>query len=177
MAVLDVRVLELVETLVRSRLDWLAFELISAIEAGRPVDEPEEALEAARRSIRSGDQPKARSEPQATLALPEPIPADEQVDFAAEYVEERLDAALVQLQASIETLDAIVEGTTGNPKLREAAALDARTARVTTVAVVLEIEGDRRSGLEGVANARRTFPVLRAALADWAARSRDGLAT
>lgn len=166
MAVLDAKVLELVETLVKSRLDWLAFELISAIEAGRPPDEPEEALEAARRSIRSGNQPKARGEPQATVAIAEPIPAAEQVDFAAAYVEERLDAALAQLQASIETLAAIVDGTTEDPKMRQAVAT-----------AVLDVEGDRRSGLEGVANARQVFPNLRAALAEWAARSRDGLTT
>jgi hypothetical protein len=92
-------------------------------------------------------------------------------------VDERLDSALAQLQASIETLDAIVDGTTEDPNRREAVAPDVRPGRGTTVAVVLEVEGDRRSSWEGVATARQTFPALRAALAEWAAQSRDGLAT
>lgn len=112
MAVLDSRVLELIETLVAARLDWLAFELVEGIRLGRSPEESEEALAAARQSIRSNAQPKARGEPQVLLAEPQPIPAGEQVKWAAAYVEERLEAALEQLQASIDTLDFIVETTT-----------------------------------------------------------------
>lgn len=111
MAILNSRVLELIETLVAARLDWLAFELIEGIRLGRTAEEFEEALAAARQSIRNDAQPKARGEPQVLLAKPEPIPAGEQVEWAAAYVEERLETALEQLQASIDALDLIVEST------------------------------------------------------------------
>ena len=68
MAILDPRLLKLIETLMASRLDWLVIELIAGIQAGRPVEEPEKALAAARQDIRTNVQPKARGEPRVALS-------------------------------------------------------------------------------------------------------------
>ncbi len=177
MAILDSRVLELIETLVAARLDWLAFELIEGIRFGRSPEEPEEALAAARQSIRSNAQPKARGEPQGLLMEPRPIPAGEQVDWAAAYIEERLEAALEQMQASIDTLDFIVEMTTEpNDPQELAAGTSAKTEQGMTL-VLLDIEGDRKSSREDIAGARDDIPALRAALAEWATRARGQATT
>lgn len=177
MAILDTRLLDLIETLVVARLDWLAFELIEGIQAGRPAEEPEEALAAARQSIRSNMQPKARGEPHATLKEPQSIPADEQIEWAAVYVEERLDEALAQLQASIDALDFIVAGTTEHPETCEALAQDIGAAGESTVSVLLNVDGEHKSGREDVADARDSFPVLRAALAEWTSQARGQIRT
>lgn len=167
MAILDSRVLDLIETLMVARLDWLAFELIEGVRLGRSPEESEEALAAARQSIRSNAQPKARSEPQALPAKPQPIPTGEQVEWAATYVEERLEAALEQLQASIDTLDFIVETTIEPNDTKDLAAeASAKTERGTTL-VLLDIEGDRKSSREDVAGARDEIPALRTGLAEW----------
>lgn len=177
MAVLDPRLLQLIETLVAARLDWLGFELIEGVRAGRPPEETEEALAEARQSIRGNAQPKARGEPQATVVEAKPIPPDEQIEWAAAYVEERLGAALEQLQASIDTLDFIVEGTTEQADKAGVAAQSTDVAEPTAVAVLLDLEGDRKSGRDDVAGARASFPTLRTALTEWTARSRGQATT
>jgi hypothetical protein len=171
-AILDSRVLELIETLVAARLDWLAFELVDGIRLGRSPEEPEEALAAARQSIRSNAQPKARGEPQVLLAEPQPIPAGEQVEWAAAYVEERLEAALEQLQASIDTLDFIVETTTEPEDAQDLAKGASAKTEQGTAFVLLDVEGDRKSSREDIAGARDEIPALRAALAEWTTRAR-----
>lgn len=171
MAILDSRVLELIETLVAARLDWLAFELIEGIRLGRTAEESEEALAAARQSIRSDAQPKARGKPQMLLAEPEPIPADKQVEWAAAYVEERLETALEQLLVAIDALDFIAQSTTEPVEPQDLArAVSAKTEQGMAL-VLLDLEGDRKSSREDVAGARDDFPALRAALAEWTARA------
>ncbi len=172
MAILDARVLELIETLVAARLDWLAFELIEGIRLGRPAEESEEALAAARQSIRSDAQPKARGEPHVFLAEPEPIPAGEQVEWAAAYVEERLETALEQLHTSIDALDFIVESTNEPEDSQDLAQAASAKTEQGTALVLLDVEGDRKSRREDIAGARDAFPALRAALAEWATRAR-----
>lgn len=172
MAILDSRVLELIETLVTARLDWLAFELIEGIRLGRTAEESEEALAAARQSIRSDTQPKARGEPKVLLAEPEPIPAGEQVEWAAAYVEERLKTALEQLQASIDALDFIVESTNEPEDPQDLAQAASFKTEQATALVLLDVEGDRKSSREDVAGARDEFPALRTALAEWTTRTR-----
>lgn len=177
MAILDPRLLELIETLVAARLDWLAFELIEGVQAGRPPEESEEALAAARESIRSNAQPKARGEPQAIGLEARPIPPHEQVKWAAAYVEERLGEALEQLQASIDTLDFVVEGTAERPDKAGAVAQPTDASEPRAVVVLLDLEGGRESGRDDVAGARASFPTLRTALAEWTALSRGQATT
>ncbi|MEO8455559.1 MAG: hypothetical protein ABI454_10390 [Sphingomicrobium sp.] len=176
MAILDPRLLELIETLVAARLDWLAFELIEGIRSGRPPEESEEALSVARKSIRSNSQPKARGEPQVMLAEPQPIPLDEQVGWAAAYVEKRIEAALEQLQASIDALDSIVESTTEQQDPQDLPAKAGKTEQRRTL-VLLHVEGDRKISRDDAAGARDDAPVLRAALAEWVMRARGQATT
>jgi membrane protein involved in colicin uptake len=110
MAVIDLRVLDLIGTLTAARLDWLAFELIEGIQAGRRVEASEEMLTSTRRAIADKNQPKARAEPHAVADKLEPIAGDDQIEWAASYVAERLDAALAQLDASVQALDMILSG-------------------------------------------------------------------
>lgn len=168
MAILNPRVLELIETLLAARLDWLAFELVEGIRLGRSPEEPEEALAAARQSIRSNSQPKARGEPQGLLVESLPIPADEQVEWAAAYVGGRLEAALEQSQASIDTLDFIVESTTESEGPRDRATRIAAQTRQGMTLTLLDAEGDLKSSREDIAGALDEVPALRAALAEWA---------
>ena len=177
MAILNPRVLELIETLVASRLDWLAFELIEGIRLGRLPDEPEEVLAAARQSVRSDAQPKARGEPHVLLEQPKPIPADEQVEWAAAFVEARLDAALEQLQSSLETLDFIVEATIERQDPQDVPTQASGKTDQDVTLVLLDIEGDRKSSRDDVAGARDDFSTLHVALAEWTARARGQATT
>lgn len=177
MAIIDPRLLELIETLVAARLDWLAFELIEGVRAGRPLEESEEALAAARESIRGNAQPKARGEPQTIAVEAKPIPPDEQIEWAAAYVEERLREALEQLQASIDTLDCVVEGTTERPDKAGTGAQPTDASEPRAVAVLLDFEGERQSRRDDVADARKSFITLRSALSEWTAQSRGQATT
>jgi hypothetical protein len=152
-------------------LDWLAFELIEGIRLGRSPDESEDALAAARQSVRSNAQPKARGEPYVVLEEPKPIPADAQVEWVAAYVEERLDAALEQLQASLETLDFIIEETIERQDPQDLSAQASRKTEQDVTLVLLDIEGDRKSSRDDVAGARDNLSTLRVALAEWMTRA------
>lgn len=177
MAILDPRLLELIETLLAARLDWLAFELIEGVQAGHPPEESEEALAAARESIRGNAQPKARGEPQAVAEEVKPIPPDEQIEWAAAFIEERLGEALAQFQVSIDALDSIVEATTERPDKAGAVAQPTSAPEPRAVAVLLDIEGDRKSNRNDVASARASLPALRTALTEWTVQLRGQATT
>ncbi|MER9606466.1 hypothetical protein [Mesorhizobium sp. M0243] len=177
MAILDPRLLELIETLVAARLDWLAFELMEGVQVGRPPEESEEALAAVRESIRGNAQPKARGEPQAIAVETKPIPPEDQVEWAAAYVEERLGDALEQLQASIDTLDFVVKETTERRDKAGAVAQPTDASEPRAVAVLLDLDGERKSGRDDVVVASESFPTLRTALAEWTAKSRGQATT
>lgn len=171
------RLIDLVETLVAARLDRLAFDLVEGIRAGRPTLEAEDALAAARELIRGNEQPKARGEPQAIAAEAKPISPDEQIEWAAAYIADRLDEAVEQLQASIETLDFIVDPTIERPDEGGAVAQPIDASKRRTIAVLLDLESARESGPENVAGARESLPFLRAALTEWVTQSRGQSAT
>jgi flagella basal body P-ring formation protein FlgA len=177
MAVLDPRLLDLIHTLVVSRLDWLAFELIEGVQVGRSPEEPAEVLAATRESIRGNAQPKARGEPQAIVVEAKPIPPDEQIEWAAAYVEERLGEALEQLNTAIDTLDFVVEGTTERPDEAGAVVQPTDTSASTAVVVLQDVERDLKSGRDDVTFARESFPILRAALSEWTAQLRGQVTT
>ncbi len=89
MAVLDPRLLPLLETLAGAGADWLAFEIVDGIRRGRELVEPEELLGAAREKVRSRQLSDRLSADVPVLA--EPIFGDEQIVWAANYVAARLD--------------------------------------------------------------------------------------
>jgi hypothetical protein len=159
MAMLDPRLLDLLETLTASRLDWLAFELLEAIQAGRAAEETEAALAATRRAISSNAQPKPRGEPAAQKSDVEAIVGDDQIAWAARHVADRLDAALEQLIASIDALDLIVgEDIEDEPETKQA---------LGCVLVLEDAELPRKATRDDAVGARAAVPALRAGLEAW----------
>lgn len=172
MAVLDIRLLELIETLAAARLDWLAFELIEEIQTGHLPQEPEEELAAARKSIRANAQPKARSEPQVLAAEPKPIPVSDQVEWAAAYVDKRLDEALEQQLATINSLNFIFVNTTEQLEDKSSVAQVPGTIEGDVSMVAMDTEDDRKISSDNIIAARDGISALREALAEWTIRTR-----
>lgn len=166
MATLDARLFDLLETLTGSGLDWLAMEVMDGIRAGRAFEDSAEILAAARKAIDSKAQPKARSDPGAHIPAPQLIEGDAQIEWAANYVGERLQSTLAQLDASLATLDEIVEGTQGNIHNPE------MEAPAEVIVVLTEAEMPRKSRREDVAVARANLQPLLDGLAEWSASVR-----
>lgn len=165
MAALNPRMLDLIETLAAARMDWLAFELIEAIQRGRTSRETPDMLAMTRRNVREDDQPKATGEPKLVSQEPRPIEGDDQIDWATKYVAERLDATLACLLQSIETLDAI---TGGDAKRHEGAADHDGEPLV----VLADGEIERQVRRAQVEAAIAALPQLRHALDAWSAEVR-----
>lgn len=70
MAILDSRLLPLIETLSDRGLDWLAFELIESIRRGREPVEPEELLVRARAKVVEGGGGEPETVSQTASAAP-----------------------------------------------------------------------------------------------------------
>jgi tetrahydromethanopterin S-methyltransferase subunit B len=145
--------------------------MLEVLQAGLPPEETAEALSRARESIRSNTKPQPYREETAVIAETKQIPPNEQIEWAAAYVEDRLDELLKQLEASIETLDFIVEETNELPDRagvqREAGARFAPGS----VVVLLDKEELRKSGRDEVVSARENFSSLRTALKEWTGQS------
>jgi hypothetical protein len=92
MALIDSRLLPLIDLLAGAGADWLAFELMDYIRAGRPAEDPPEVLAQSRMQVREGrgEGPLEPPEIVATSAT-SPIVGDEQILWAARYVADRLD--------------------------------------------------------------------------------------
>lgn len=165
MAILDTRLIPLIETLVDAGADWLAFEIIDGIQRGRVDEETLDTLVGARRVVRTDRRPARQSEEALSLPTPsEPIAGDDQIDWAIEYVNKRVSDAIQMLNASLDVLDAIVQ-----PEIT------AETPAPLGVTLVAEdeLEGppiDRAS----VTMARTGLEELQRALALWAASARGG---
>jgi hypothetical protein len=165
MAVLDPRILDLIETLTAARMDWLAFELIAAIQTGHTPTETPDTLAVTRRKVREDGQPEATGEPKLVSQEPQPIEGDDQIDWAAKYVAERLDATLAYLTQSIKKLDAIAGGDVTNP---------AATSEDVGEPLVVLADGEvhREAGRAEVEAAIAALPQLRHSLEAWSAQVR-----
>jgi hypothetical protein len=144
-------------------MDWLAFELIEAIQTGHTPTETPDTLAVTRRKVREDDQPKATGEPKLVSQEPQPIEGDDQIDWAAKYVAERLSATLAYLTQSIENLDAIAGG-----DVPAAMSEDAGEPLV----VLADGEVQRKAGRAEVDAAIAALPQLRHSLAAWSAQVR-----
>lgn len=109
MATLDPRVLQLIETLVASRADWLVFELVNGIEAGIVVEESVDDLAAARILARQEREATRPTERAAVSSESRPMEGNEQVVWAAHHVGERLKEALAMMDVSAERLSMLVD--------------------------------------------------------------------
>ena len=117
MAIIDPRILSLVETLADRGMDWLVFELMEGIQDGRSPQESEEALAAARdRATENSGQYREALHRDVAPSETAPIVGDDQLRWAVGYIKERLRDTIDALDASfdcLETLGLVNERVTG----------------------------------------------------------------
>ena len=105
MAILDPRLLPFIETLADLGMDWLVFELVDGIRRGDEPAEDEHALKLARRE-KTEQLPANDLERHASAdSVPTYFLGDRQLQWAAEYVVERLSDTLDEMSQSIDALD------------------------------------------------------------------------
>lgn len=176
MAVLDPRLLDLIQGLMNARLDWLAIELVEGIQAGWQTEESEESLAEARARIGGNAQPKAHSEPRAAFAQARPIEGDEQIAWAADYVGQRLEAALAQLDTAVETLDLIVDGVLGlEDTITLVQPAEQPRPRARASVLLVDDESERKVDRDAIEQARAVIPALLDGLALWSLEMRRGI--
>jgi len=166
MATINPRLLALVETLINGGADWLAVELIDTINSGRWPEESEEVLVATRSQVREAIVQERSRELERKPVEPVPIPLDAQMAWAAEFVADRIDAALNNLSGAFANLDAILGETSADTTLKDGAA-GPLAVRVGTGDAIAELR------LGDIEQARAGMLQLRFALRRW---SLDGRA-
>jgi hypothetical protein len=169
MATLDTRLLPLIEALVVADADWIAFEVIEGVRLGRFPEETSDALERTRHAVRTAERPKRHFEDRDFLTPgPMPIVGDEQIEWAANYVETRMSDVVLMLQSALSGMDTIVSAT---PHDRSAGHVNADEG----VTLVLQTDDTAFTVNRGnVANALLMVSRLREALKRWAASTRNG---
>lgn len=163
MAILDPRLFDLFETLRSSQLDWLIFELMEGIQAGKHPSESPDALAQARRDVRSDRSPEFDFGPTSEAV---PISGDDQIEWAVDYVANRLDATLAELGRAAANLDIIVNGN---------ASKAANTAKQGPQEVMIELadgDGSRKLERNDIVAASTELPGLRKELEAWSAQVR-----
>jgi hypothetical protein len=170
MAILDPRLLPLIETLTVADVDWLAFEILEALQLGHVAEEARDTLQSTRNAVRSAARPERQSKRRALLPpAATPIIGDNQIDWAADYAIRRISDAISMLQEALDQLDGIVAGT---PTLDSSPAASDTKEGVTLVLQTHEDVTSVRKG--GVADARAAIPKLQEALLAWVTSTRNG---
>lgn len=164
MATIDPRLIPLIGMLADIGLDWLVFEIMEGIRRGREPLESPEALRLAREQVRQGEQVRPVSKGKAGDFAP--LVGDEQLEWAARHVADRIDAALRELDAAIGNLDDIMSSDAPG-KGRDG--LSAATAAPLAPVIVALADGDdvRKISRSDVAEASADLPALRDALDRW----------
>ncbi len=110
MAIIDSRLLSLIETLVDVGADWLAFEILEGVQTGEVAEEPREKLRITQLNVRSRTRPvkerpwdDAGPAPSVRLRV-----GDAQLLWAAAYVNQRLRDAVFMLDASFDQIERIL---------------------------------------------------------------------
>jgi len=164
LAILDPRLLPFIEVLAELGMDWLAFELVDGVRRGKEPVEDEAALRRARdRAWRASDAEEDTERFGSSGGTATPILGDDQLEWAARYVDERLRAAVDQIAHSLDALDEIVAG------------LDARPSDTPVATTRLVLRGDESADTVGrveVDGARARLPALREALDAWVRHER-----
>lgn len=165
MATIDPRIAPLVETLIASGADFIALEILIAIQRGMVDEDSEDELREAREAVghfRQGNQP-AGFKP-AGEAKVRHLNGEEQIEFATQYVIERLTRELGMADASIENLNRIANGADdSSPK----AVSNSSAVRLRWIDVDAQI--DRKQ----IENARAHLITLREALSAWSTSARE----
>uniref|UniRef100_UPI004048CFBF hypothetical protein n=1 Tax=Yoonia sp. TaxID=2212373 RepID=UPI004048CFBF len=170
MAILDPRLLPLLETLAGAGADWLAFEIVDGVRRGREPWESEEQLRAAREKVRS-QQPSDRL-PADIPVLARPILGDDQIVWAANYVTDRLDGALADLDEGLKMIEAVAESSGNTFRQDDPAFSKARPG--TPIEIVLIGEEGRPVDRSSIAVAKEGVASLRNALAGWSREAQGG---
>lgn len=166
MANIDVRLTPLVETLIASGADSIAIEVLIAIQRGLVEEDSADELREAREAIghsREGNQ--QREYPPTREAKVHHLTGDEQIEFAADYVIERLARELDMTDASLENLNQIVNGPGNEPLRGESNPSSVRLRRS---------DNERDLGREQLATGRAQLAALREALSTWSLSVRAG---
>ena len=166
MAILDPRLLPLVEVLAKVGMDWLAFELVEGVRRGDESTEGRSTLRRARDRAKRTSDAVENTERFASPAGPAtPLLSDDQLEWAAGYVDERLRAAFDHMARSLDALDEIIGGG------------EARPSGAPTVTTRLVLRNDDRAGTVGrveIEGARARLSTLRGALDAWLLNERTG---
>ena len=165
MAILDRRLIPFIEMLTELGIDWLAFELMEGIRLGRVSVENESELRLVPHWAGHGKAVTFEGDPEDG-ALAELLLGDSQLEWAARYVGERLEAVLAEMSASIGALDEIVASGRDRP---------AKIAEASTMLVLLNPDEDRPVGVTEIEEAQTHLAQLRQSLEDWLANSRPDL--
>ena len=157
MANLDPRLLPVMETLTELGMDWLVYELIEAVRRGDEPPEDEHALALARKQV--GQAPPDEFELHTSAdSGTTPFQSDDQLQWAVQYVFERLSATLTEMSHSLDTLNQIVEDAEGKQP---------ETSRAEPVLVLFDGDEERTVRRAQVTTAQARLPELRAALDAW----------
>lgn len=165
MAVLDPRILQLVETLVAAQMDWLAFELVEGIQLGRVPVESEDTLLAARQDIRTLKPPTSPDRVLVSLEAAKRLEGDDQIEWAAGYVASRIETSIQELRAATGNLDAVLFNT--DPNTKAAGTIIGLRDGIAISSVGVSGKVDRNA--IGVAEA--ALPELRKELEGWRDRA------
>lgn len=164
MAVLDPRLLPLLETLAGVGADWLAFEIVDGVRRGREPLEPEELLQAARERVRS---PQLSERLSADIPIvADPILGNDQIIWAANYVAARLDGVLADLDEGYAMIEAVAENSVDTFR-QDDPAFSKVTPSVPVEIALIGQEGDPIDR-GSIAAARKGLVSLKDALALWA---------
>ena len=166
MATINPRLLPLIETLIAAGADWLAVELIETLSNGRWPEESEDVLALTRAQVRAGNEQKRMSEPREKAVARSQIAPEEQVGWAANFVVERLDSSISELENSIANLEVIIG------EVSEDLALSKLDRLPTSLSLVGEVGSDRVDAAD-LKKARLGIEALRKALTRWANESGD----
>lgn len=165
MAILDRRLLQFIEILTEIGMDWLAFELIEGVRRGREPTETEEILALARDPTRTEHLEDLIHGASDAVEV-QPILGDAQLDWAVEYVGQRLEAILAEMAASFGALDALIAS--GDDTRKESHPGE-------TVLVLFSADEERKVDQNLVKEAQARLPTLQQSLRDWLTSAKSGL--
>jgi hypothetical protein len=166
MAVIDPRLIELIDTLAASGADWLAFEILDGIRSGVSVEGSDNRDPERHHELRSWKDDRS-SEPKTRIreTVMKPIYGDDQIEFAAGYVVDRITEAIEMTTMSLENLNRISANSSDG------------TAEITPksrVAITLGLEDSEfRFTGDQAEKLRSLLPELRTSLLEWSARVRQ----
>ena len=173
MAILEPRLLPLIETLAEAGADWLAFEVVDGIRAGRVSEEHLETLAMIQEAVRSAKLETFRPEKRGST-VPGSVPqavaiiGDGQIRWAAEYVHKRLADALLMLQTSLDQLQSIVSTPAAHDRISP------EIGASNEITLIIQADEQKLSVRKAeTANAIATLEQLRKALSSWEASTRE----